>query len=198
MVSDRHPRNARLPAESQIDVAGDDVARVTHVARRHEDVTGGDYLGEGLSQLPPPLPQQEYSLINTSVSDPNSPSYGVTVVDPTQSPVRRLDSSLHHRSPTCDDSQGSAFHETLSTFYDHPAPAPGPRGDLHEGWEGLSYMSITALPGSPVIPPRITLPMRQSGDTVRPARFFSVLRLNGAYRRTHTIRLEGYQTHNHA
>lgn len=167
MVSDCHPRNARLPAESQIDVAGGDVARGTHVVYRHENVTGGDYLGQGLPQLPPPIPQQGYSLINTSVSGPSSPSYGVTVVDPTQSPVGRLDSSLHHKSPTCDDSQGSAFRETLGTFYDHHAPSPGPRGDLHDGWEELSYTPITALPETAVIPPRVALPMRQLGDSVR-------------------------------
>ena len=192
MVSDRHPRNVRLPAESQIDIAGDDVARGTHVVHRHENVTGGDYLREGYSQLSSPIPQQEYSLVNTRVSDPSSSPYRMALADPVQPSASQLDSSLYHRSSTCDDSQGSAFHESLGTFYDHHASSPGPRGDSHEGWEEPSYTSITALPGTPVIPPRVTLPMRQSEDSVRHDIFFSVLRLNEVYR-TRTICWEGYQ-----
>ena len=198
MVSDRHPRNVRLPAESQIDIAGDDVARGTHVVRGHENATGGDYLREGLSQLSSPIPQRGYSLVNTSVSDPNSSSYRITLADSVQPSASQLDSSLYHRSPTCGNSQGSTFHESLGTFYDHHASSPGPRDDLHEGWEEPSYTSITALPGTPVIPPHVTLPMRQSEDPVRHNALFSVLHLNEVYR-THTICQEEYQIpHNYA
>ena len=82
MINDRPPRDVRPPSEPR-DVTGNDITRGVHVADRSEDAMGNDFLGESLSQFPPPAPQHGYPFINTSRSGPSS-SYEETVAEPVQ------------------------------------------------------------------------------------------------------------------